>query len=99
MALANHALGLVAVGMTVLLCVVHLRMADELKTVLGLLPICSFCKKVRDDRGYWNQLETYIEHRSDARFSHGICPQCAVTHYPEVFKATESVEDKPSSVR
>lgn len=48
----------------------------EIKTLSGLIPICSACKKVRDDQGYWNQVETYIADRSDAVFSHGICPDC-----------------------
>lgn len=46
----------------------------------GLLPICSYCKKVRDDRNYWQQVETYIEGHSDAQFTHGICPECRATH-------------------
>ncbi len=54
----------------------------EVKTLQGLLPICAFCKKVRDDQGYWNQIETYITERSDASFSHGVCPDCAKKHYP-----------------
>ncbi len=57
---------------------------DELKTALGqvktlkgLLPICASCKKIRDDKGYWNQIESYITTHSEAEFSHGICPECA----------------------
>jgi two-component system, response regulator PdtaR len=50
---------------------------DDIKTLSGLLPICASCKKIRDDDGYWNQLEVYIEARSKALFSHGICPECA----------------------
>jgi hypothetical protein len=48
----------------------------EVKTLSGLLPICSQCKKVRDDSGYWNQIEAYISRNSDASFSHGYCPDC-----------------------
>lgn len=48
----------------------------------GMLPICASCKKVRDDKGYWSQIETYISERSDADFSHGICPDCFKTLYP-----------------
>jgi uncharacterized PurR-regulated membrane protein YhhQ (DUF165 family) len=54
----------------------------EVTTLQGLLPICAFCKKIRDDKGYWSQIETYITERSDASFSHGICPDCADKHYP-----------------
>lgn len=49
---------------------------DEIKILKGILPICSYCKKIRDDSGYWNQLETYIRDHSDANFSHGVCPDC-----------------------
>ena len=55
----------------------------EVKTLSGLLPICSHCKKIRDDTGYWNQIEAYIHKHSGTEFSHGICPECARKHYPE----------------
>ena len=48
----------------------------KVRTLTGLLPICAWCKKIRDDKGYWNQLETYIGKHSDADFTHGICPGC-----------------------
>jgi two-component system cell cycle sensor histidine kinase/response regulator CckA len=51
----------------------------------GLLPICAHCKKIRDDKGYWNQIESYIREHSEAEFSHGICPDCAQELYPEFF--------------
>jgi len=56
---------------------------SEVKTLSGMLPICSSCKKVRDDHGYWKQIEEYISQRSDAQFSHSVCPDCAVQLYPE----------------
>lgn len=56
----------------------------EVKTLRGILPICSFCKKIRDDDGNWNQVEVYVKKRSDADFSHGICPDCIGRHYPEL---------------
>ena len=56
----------------------------EVKTLSGLLPICAKCKKIRDDRGYWNQIESYIGARSKARFSHGICPECMEHLYPDL---------------
>jgi DNA-binding response OmpR family regulator len=52
----------------------------KVKKLQGLLPICSYCKKVRDDRDYWQQVETYVESRTDAQFSHGICPDCYTKH-------------------
>ncbi|MCB2181011.1 MAG: hypothetical protein KQH63_03170 [Desulfobulbaceae bacterium] len=57
---------------------------DEIKTLQGILPICSHCKMIRDDQGYWKQIEQYIHEHSDAKFSHGICPDCLEEHYPEV---------------
>ncbi|MBU2629224.1 MAG: hypothetical protein KKE61_11455 [Proteobacteria bacterium] len=55
----------------------------EVKTLSGLIPICSHCKKIRDDKGFWKQLETYISEHSDAKLSHGICPDCIKKHYSE----------------
>ena len=55
----------------------------NIKTLKGLLPICANCKKIRDDQGYWNQIEEYIECHSDALFSHGICPECADKLYAD----------------
>ncbi|MCP4552520.1 MAG: PAS domain-containing protein [Bacteroidetes bacterium] len=49
---------------------------DRVKTLSGLLPICAECKKIRDDKGYWNQIEVYVRDHSEAEFSHGICPEC-----------------------
>ncbi len=49
----------------------------EVKTLSGLLPICAWCKKIRDDSGYWNQIESYIQMHTRAEFTHGICPECA----------------------
>lgn len=58
----------------------------EIKTLNGLLPICASCKKIRDDKGYWNQIEQYINERTEARFTHGICPECAEKIYPAFTK-------------
>jgi hypothetical protein len=57
-----------------------------IKTLQGIVPICSYCKKIRDDQGYWNQLEAYISDHSKAEFSHCMCPECAKKLYPEYFK-------------
>ena len=65
----------------------------EVKALSGLLPICSHCKKIRDDQGYWNQIEAYIASRSDATFTHGICPECARKFFPEVFKKRQDNSD------
>jgi len=57
---------------------------DEIKSLKGILPICSSCKNIRDDKGYWQQIETYIRDHSDAEFSHSLCPDCAKRLYPEL---------------
>jgi PAS domain-containing protein len=56
----------------------------KVKTLSGLLPICSYCKKIRDDKGYWNQIEAYIRDRSEAEFSHSICQECANKYHPDL---------------
>jgi len=60
------------------------KVLSEVKQLSGLLPICSHCKKIRDDKGYWNQIEAYIQDHSDAKFSHSICQECAQKHYPDL---------------
>ena len=64
---------------------------DKVNLLGGLLPICASCKKIRDDKGYWNQIETYIRNHSEAEFSHGICPDCAKKLYPEFYDKVEKV--------
>ena len=59
----------------------------EVKVLSGLLPICSYCKKIRDDKGYWNQIETYIHDHSEAQFSHSICRECLEKHHIEFSKS------------
>ena len=56
---------------------------SEVKKLSGLLPVCASCKKIRDDKGYWNNLESYLHKHSKAKFSHSICPECVKTHYSE----------------
>lgn len=58
---------------------------DNVKTLQGLIPICAHCKKIRDDKGYWNQVEEYIVGHTDARFTHGICPECAKKLYDDMY--------------
>jgi hypothetical protein len=58
----------------------------SIKTLRGLVPICSGCKKIRDDEGYWQQVEVYVSEHSEADFSHCLCPECAKRLYPEYFK-------------
>lgn len=65
---------------------------DEIKTLQGIIPICSHCKKIRDDRGIWNKMEEYIHAHSYAELSHGVCPDCARKHYSEFYDANNPGE-------
>lgn len=60
--------------------------ALELKALSGMLPICAACKRVRDDQGYWEQVESYISRRSEVVFSHSLCPECAAVYAQELEK-------------
>ena len=58
----------------------------DVNQLSGLLPICAYCKKIRDDQGYWNQIEAYLQKHTEAEFSHGICPDCEKKYYSELEK-------------
>ncbi len=69
---------------------------SQVKQLSGFLPICASCKKIRDDKGYWNQIESYIKEHSEAEFSHGICPDCAKRLYPDYnFDTVELRKNEP----
>jgi hypothetical protein len=57
---------------------------SEIKTLRGLVPICSFCKNIRNDEGYWQEVENYLTQRLKAEFTHGVCPECKKKHYPDL---------------
>jgi hypothetical protein len=57
----------------------------QIKVLRGILPICASCKKIRDDKGYWEIVEVYIRDHSEADFSHSICPECAKILYPDIY--------------
>jgi hypothetical protein len=85
-------------GVVLVIALWFARLADlerdlsrQVKILEGLLPICSFCKSIRNESGKWERLETYISRRSEAEFSHGVCPSCGVRHYPELADHEESV--------
>lgn len=71
----------------IILCVVIIRFTSRLfkrmRYLEGILPVCASCKRIRDEEGKWHQIESYIRERSDADFSHGICPECREKLYPE----------------
>jgi len=66
----------------------------KIKTLRGMLPICASCKKVRDDKGYWSQIEVYVRDHSDAEFSHGLCPDCAKKYYKKYFDDSSLLKPK-----
>ena len=96
--IANRFLALFAVWITTLLATQRIEMSErkeqaqierlnaleQLKILRGMLPICASCKKIRDDKGYWNQIESYIKEHSEADFSHSLCPECQEKVYEEL---------------
>jgi phosphoserine phosphatase RsbU/P len=71
----------------------------QITTLRGILPICAHCKKIRDDQGYWSQVETYISRHSDAQFSHSICPACMTLLYPEYVRNDATREEQAPGPR
>ena len=69
----------------------------SVRTLTGLLPICSWCRKVRDDQGYWEQVEMYVQKHSDATFTHGLCPDCARNHFGAFAAGKTGAEQPPSA--
>lgn len=111
---ANRALALVTVTAVGCLALFYRRLAEEEKTALarrcehtvarikdlrGLLPICSSCKNIRDDNGCWTYLETYIEARSDAHFTHSLCPECQRKLYDSLLNRDREKHGEPLLTR
>jgi hypothetical protein len=71
----------------------------NLTTLKGILPICACCKRIRDDKGEWNQLETFIREHSEADFSHGLCPECYVTVLSDGTGGVQPTGDRPLTTR
>lgn len=69
----------------------------ETKTLRGIIPICMICKQIRDDEGFWEQVEVYVHKHSEADFSHGICPNCLKERYPEIYKKKLLSAPKPKN--
>ena len=65
----------------------------NVKTLTGMLPICAWCKKIRDDEGYWQKIEAYFKSHSDLDFTHGICNDCAKKQYPDLFSESEEKQE------
>jgi len=95
----GHAIAAVAITSAMMIALYAgasaLDKAEAQRAVLrGLLPICSHCKRIRDDQGYWSQVESYVAEHSEAEFSHGLCPSCLVEHYPQHAEAILSQLEK-----
>jgi hypothetical protein len=71
---------------------------DEIRQLKGIIPMCSACKKIRDDEGYWHQVELYIEQHTGAQFSHGLCPTCVHQLYPEYAKSVDQALKKENQL-
>jgi hypothetical protein len=69
---------------------------SNVRVLRGLFPICASCKKIRDDKGYWSQIESYIRDNSEAEFSHGICPDCIQKLYPDYTQEPSAPPPEPS---
>lgn len=80
MAITNRSLAVLVIGVTAIFYLLQRRTADRLRTLQELLPFCASCKKVRDDKGYWKQLELYLQEHTGAQFTRSLCPECAQTH-------------------
>jgi hypothetical protein len=84
----------IAITIVVLLLVNYSvnRYNEKIETLRGIVPICSFCMQIRDDKGYWTRVDEYVAKHTEAQFSHGVCPECVEKHYPQL-----SSEDIPKN--
>ncbi|RKY52331.1 MAG: hypothetical protein DRP89_07855, partial [Candidatus Neomarinimicrobiota bacterium] len=71
----------------------------DVKRLNGLIPICANCKKIRDDKGYWEEVEKYISERSDVDFTHGLCPDCMKKLYPDIYEKIYGSKSKADNIR
>ena len=90
--LINAAIKIVVLGAMAFLAGRAAELAREVRTLRGILPICSNCKKIRSDNGSWRQIEVYISEHTDAEFSHGLCSSCAAELYPGIFRAQDAAQ-------
>lgn len=75
----------------------HKRALSEIRHLRGILPMCSYCKRIREDEGYWSAVEEYISRHSDAEFSHGLCDECLLAHFPEYAGSVIAERERNSS--
>ena len=88
----NALVQLAVLGLLAFLVAHTARQSRELKVLRGRLPICMWCKRIRDEGGSWQKLETYIAEHSEADFSHGLCPECTQEHYGDLFAKTRNAQ-------
>ena len=91
LAVANRLIALTLIIVTAVLFLLRKRTERDIKVLRGILPICAYCKKVRDKKGSWQHVERYIAARSEADFSHGMCPECGRKHFPDVYADTPAL--------
>jgi len=90
-------LGICIVITIIILILINLSVnayQKRIETLRGIVPICSYCKQIRDDKGYWNRVEEYVAEHTEAQFSHSICPSCLEKHYPEEHVSIKAEENK-----
>ena len=93
MVLANRSLAVAVMWMTAGLVLLHKQAKEDIKTLRGWIAMCASCKKIRDDQGFWQGLEQYVEEHSQVLFTHSLCPSCTRKWYPELYP--ELVERHP----
>lgn len=82
--LLNRVLTVALIWAVMLVVLLRKRAEERIKTLEGLIPICAACKKIRNDRGYWDVLESYLHEHSEAQFTHGLCPDCMEQYYGSI---------------
>ncbi len=88
--LTNRILSIYVIWVTALMALkINKQHTEEVKSLSGLLPICAWCKNIRNDQGYWTQLEAFLNEHTEAEFSHSICPGCMEAHFAEMSKRLE----------
>jgi hypothetical protein len=91
--LINILICLIVTGVVIMLVKLSVSSYKKrIETLRGIVPICSFCKQIRDDKGYWNRVEAYVSKHTEAQFSHSICPDCVREHYPEAGEIMDELD-------
>ncbi|MBI5775984.1 MAG: hypothetical protein HY444_01235 [Nitrospirae bacterium] len=92
-ALSNRTLAVTAIWITTVLAWQRMQAREQVNILRDLLPMCASCKKIRDDKGYWSQVEEYLETHTQTMLTHGICPECILKWYPDFYP--QVVEQHP----